>query len=133
MKKLSMLVVLICLLPMVGFTLQGCSSEGEAKLKATGHCPVCDLSGANLRMVNLGGAKLNGADLYEANLTGALLRKANLGYANLKGTNLEGAILEGANLYKANLEGASLNGANLEGAFLEGASLYKANLKGSVL
>jgi len=116
MKKLSMLVVLICLLPMVGFTLQGCSSEGEAKLKATGHCPVCDLSGANLRMVNLGGAKLKGADLYEANLTGALLRKANLGYANLKGADLTEAELDEADLSNADLTGANIEGADFRAA-----------------
>ena len=88
MKKLSMLVVHICLLSMVGFSLQGCSTEEEAKLKETGSCQGCDLSGVDLEEANL-----EGADLEGANLSGAVLSGANLRFTFLTGENLEGAIL----------------------------------------
>jgi len=48
-----------------------------------------DLSGANLRWVNLSGADLIGADLSEANLSGANLIGADLSEANLRGANLD--------------------------------------------
>ena len=85
MKKLSMLVIHICLLSMVGFSAQvGAYDEVSLKkLNALGNCPSCDLS------------------------------KALLYKANLEGANLTGANLEGADLYKANLEGSDLSGAIL--------------------
>ncbi len=52
-----MLVVHICLLSMVGFSLQGCSTEEEAKLKETGSCQGCDLSGVDLEEANLEGGQ----------------------------------------------------------------------------
>ena len=61
------------------------------KLLALGHCPECDLSGADLR-----NADLNGADLY-----GAYLSKANLKKADLTGAYLDGADLQGADLSEA--------------------------------
>ena len=39
-----------------------------AKLKATGTCEGCDLSGAILSDLNLGGANLRGADFTDARL-----------------------------------------------------------------
>ena len=54
------------------------------KLLALGHCPECDLSGANLL-----GAILVGADLQ-----GASLSKANLTWADLTGADLTGAKIE---------------------------------------
>ncbi len=83
-----MLVVHIFLLSMVGFSLQGCSSAEEKRLKETGSCPGCDLSEANLS-----GANLYKADLEGANLSGAVLSGANLRFTFLTGENLEGAIL----------------------------------------
>lgn len=82
--------------------------------------------------------KLNGANLYEANLDGAYLYEANLEGAHLEEAHLEGAHLEGAHLSRAKLMEAHLEGAhlyeanlyeaNLEGAHLEGACLFRANL-----
>ena len=90
-----------------------------------------DLEGANLRK-----AKLQGADLYRANLLGANLRKAELQgaelceaelcEADLRGAHLEGADLRGADLCWADLRGADLTNANLHGANLEGADLRGA-------
>ena len=77
-----------------------------------------NLSGANLRVVDLSDANLRGADLSEADLSGA----------NLSGVNLRGADLNGADLREADLSGADLNGTNLRGADLSGADLRGADL-----
>ncbi len=71
-----------------------------------------DLSGANLREVDLSGAYLSGAYLSGANLSGAYLRGAYL-----RGVDLSGAYLTGANLVEVNLSWACLTGANLSGAY----------------
>lgn len=106
-----------------------------------------DLSGANLRGVNLAGldlrnATLANADLYLANLAGACLdganlRRASLEMANLRGASLKGATLAGAGLFMTNLEGADLEGADLTavyavGANLRGVELASANLRGGL-
>ena len=69
-----------------------------------------DLSGANLRGANLYEVDLSGADLYEADLSGA-----NLYEADLSGADLSEANLSEANLYGANLNGAELNCAKFYG------------------
>ena len=63
------------------------------RLKDTGDCINCDLSGANLEDAKLMGAKLEGADLKGANLGSAYLVNAKLKDANLSGANLNGAAL----------------------------------------
>ena len=84
------------------------------KLKATGSCVKCTLTGADL----------NGANLKEADLEGAYLRDADLNGADLSGANLQEVNLSGANL-----QGANLQGANLQGTNLQGANLKRINLK----
>ncbi len=106
-----------------------------------------DLSGANLRGMNLAGFDLRktslvNADLYLANLEGcrldgANLRGASLEMANLRGATLREAKLSGAGLFMTNLEGADLKGADLTcvyavGANLRGAALASANLRGGI-
>ncbi|GLI38002.1 pentapeptide repeat-containing protein [Geobacter hydrogenophilus] len=106
-----------------------------------------DLSGANLRGMNLAGldlrnASLANADLYLANLAGARLdganlRGASLEMANLRGASLKGAKLSGAGLFMTNLEGADLERADLTGVYavganLRGAALVSANLRGGL-
>jgi len=112
MKKLSMLVVHICLMSMVGFSGQvGAYDEKDVeKLKATGNCQKCDLREANLKGANLEGAKLWQANLEGANLSGAKLEGADLGGANLTGAKLEGANLEGAKLCRTTMpDGTMVN------------------------
>ncbi|MDP6712195.1 MAG: pentapeptide repeat-containing protein [Nitrospinaceae bacterium] len=59
------------------------------KLKATGSCVKCTLTGADLS-----GANLQGANLFAADLSGANLQGANLKRINLKDVaNLDDAIL----------------------------------------
>jgi hypothetical protein len=97
-----------------------------------------DLSGANLSEADLSGANLSEADLSGANLIGAILseahvRKAKLPRANLTGANLSGANLSRANLSNTKLVGANLSGANLSRANLFGSDLSRADLSGANL
>jgi|TARA_B100000315_G_scaffold219225_1_gene221016 uncharacterized protein YjbI with pentapeptide repeats len=102
------------------------SETDLAKLKATGACEGCDLSGAILSYLNLGGANLSGA-----NLSGADLRKTSFSMLAI----LSGADLSGAILAFANLSGADLRGADFTGAFvgsqarLAGAKYCKTKIR----
>jgi uncharacterized protein YjbI with pentapeptide repeats len=66
--------------------------EHERRLKETGSCQKCDLSGANFSGRDLSGANLSGANLSGADLSGANLSGANLHDADLNGANLVGVI-----------------------------------------
>ena len=73
-------------------------------------------------------ANLSGADLSHANLFDSYLPESNLGGANLNNSNLTRAKLQGANLIRANLNGAKLERANLSRSHLD-----HANLSGALL
>jgi len=94
-----------------------------------------NLQGAYLVKANLFEANLKGANLEGANLQEAYLRRADLGGAILWGANLEGADFFEADLRGADFMGASLGGANLRGAktlsvsqICEATSLYETKL-----
>ena len=99
------------------------------KLKATGSCVKCTLTGADLNGANLKEADLEGAYLRDADLNGADLSGANLQGVNLSGANLQGTNLFAADLNEANLFAADLSGANMQGTNLKGAILKRTNLK----
>jgi len=103
------------------------------KLKATGSCVKCTLTGAYLSGANLKEADLEGAYLRDADLSDAYLWGADLVEANLRDADLNGADLSGANLKEVNLSGANLQGANLFVADLSGANLQGTNLQGANL
>ncbi len=92
------------------------------------------LSGENLRGVDMThaqvtGAVLDGADLRDARLSGVSMERSNL-----KGAKLEEATLDAARLNNADLRDASLQGASLKGTVLQGARLSaETNLKGARL
>ncbi len=93
---------------------------------------------AKLSGANLSGAVFSGANLSGAELSGADLSRAMLSGTDLSGANLSGAVLSGANLSGAVLSGAllffvDLSGISLFGVDLSGAVLYKANLVGANL
>jgi uncharacterized protein YjbI with pentapeptide repeats len=102
-----------------------------------------DLRGINLMNCNLSGVNMSQARVCEANLCGAQLSKADLHGADLRGTYLCWADLRGANLYEADfreadlswadLQEADLRGVNLDGATLYGAYLGRADLRGAFL
>ena len=66
-------------------------------------------------LVNLSGADLENADLYDADLSGADLSSANLYRAKLGNADLSGADLSNADLMFADLSGADLTNAELNG------------------
>lgn len=93
----------------------------------------CDLSHANLNLLDLRGAlfydaRFTGASLYGARLEHAALLGAELGQARLSGAQLQGALLD-----DAHLEYADLGDATLEGASFIGAVLYEADLNDAKL
>jgi hypothetical protein len=98
-----------------------------------------DLRSANLSRTNLRGCNLSEADLSNAILSGASLSNANLAKANLSNANLwwanfwkarlSQATLTDAELWHANLTNANLSQANLERADLTSAVLVETNLK----
>lgn len=102
-----------------------------------------DLSGIDLREVdlvlgNLSGANLSHADLSYADLSFANLSRANLSftilsYADLSGTNLSEAILFRSILYAADLSSANLGQAKFSEADLSGADLSGANWNEAIL
>ncbi len=97
-----------------------------------------DLSRGNLVEVSLGWADLRKADLSKCDLFDAGLAGANLSGANLARADLTRAGLAGANLREANLTGANLNEAllrevDLSGADLRWSNLSEANLEGANL
>lgn len=102
-----------------------------------------DLSGGDLRGLDLRGAvlgenfeagynyievNLKGADLRNADLRGALLRGTLLGEARLSGADLSGAILE-----DAHLQDTDLTNARLVGTDFRVRSALRANLEGAIL
>lgn len=97
--------------------------EDLSQLLSTKKCPLCDLRGAGLVMVNLSRADLTGADLSGANLS-----QADLTGANLAGANLTGASLYGANLNGANLNGAITDGTDFREAYFDKASFINVKL-----
>jgi uncharacterized protein YjbI with pentapeptide repeats len=81
------------------------SPEDEARLKETGNCPGCSLTGANLQGVGAAEGDLTGADFSGANLYMANFRGADLSGANFNGADLTGAQMIGAK--SADLTGAT--------------------------
>jgi uncharacterized protein YjbI with pentapeptide repeats len=79
--------------------------------------------GANLSGKDLRGVELRKADLSDANLKGADLTRAVLREANLKGANLEGAILDETDFGRADLRCAEVDSAALRRAKFVGAIL----------
>jgi uncharacterized protein YjbI with pentapeptide repeats len=92
-----------------------------------------DLTGANLRHLNLENANLSHADLTEANLSFSNFKNANLTFACLDGGILSFAGFREANLTAAILDNSYLEDADLEGARLAGASLKNTKLTNSNL
>jgi uncharacterized protein YjbI with pentapeptide repeats len=92
-----------------------------------------DLTGRDLRGVDLSHANLDGAVLTRANLAGVRLVGANLRGAVLYQTDLSGADLGGADLSRANLAKVRAEGANFTGAVLEQSFFEDAFLRGAIL
>ena len=101
------------------------SDEDLTKLLNTNNCPKCDLSGINLRRVDLNGANLEGANLerailFDVDLIKANLRGANLKYTELKKSNFQRAQLQSANLQYAEITRTDFERSNLQNADFRG-------------
>lgn len=118
-KNLCFVVFLVCLC----LTLIAGVSQSGQKLN-----PV---ESKNLARMNLSGKNLRYLDLREANLEGANLRNADLKGSDLQGANLRNADLQGASLKKTDLRNAILVGANLQEVNFREANLMGADLHGA--
>ncbi len=109
------------------------------------HAPEAE--GADLRNLDLSGARAQDAywaridfryaDFYRADLTEASLRKAKLEGAQFRETVLTNAVLveaacTSANFKLADLRGADLSGADLRAANFEGVKVFGARLDGAL-
>ena len=96
MRKALFLFMVFGLVGLMCGSTSGQSAEVEkivTKLKETGNCIRCTLTGADLKGANLKGADLTMAYLYKADLTGANLTGADLTEATMKDIkNLNSAI-----------------------------------------
>jgi uncharacterized protein YjbI with pentapeptide repeats len=87
------------------------------------------LEDGSLDGIRLCHARMQGADLFQANLRNIDFHQAKLDFADLSGANLSGAKLARTSLLEANFSGANLNGADLMKANLVGArNLTEAQL-----
>jgi hypothetical protein len=102
--------------------LRGADAIRAWRAKRTADKPL-DLSGANLRRVDL-----THADLRGANLTNANLEWADFRWADLMGADLSGSNLRRADFHKADLEAASLRQVDLRHTNLEDANLSYADV-----
>lgn len=80
------------------------------RLKSTGNCEKCDLSGANLSNIKLTNANLRSSNLANANLTNALiidsdLRSVDFSDAIIKNTNVYGTQIAISSLSKSQNNG----------------------------
>jgi uncharacterized protein YjbI with pentapeptide repeats len=92
-----------------------------------------DLQGANLRNVEAAGAKFWNADLSGACLDGAKARGARFDGANLSSAQMNTADMINADFTEANLTGASLTHSLLKKAVFTDASLRDARLLGAAM
>jgi uncharacterized protein YjbI with pentapeptide repeats len=110
-----------------GAKLHGSNITGNQLSSASRDLSFANLSGLNLRKVQLRGANLAFAQLQGADLSEAQLQGAHLFKANLQGANLAFAQLQGADLSEAQLQGADLTQAQLQGAELRLARLWNVH------
>ncbi|GGA41940.1 pentapeptide repeat-containing protein [Okeania sp. KiyG1] len=108
-----------------GIDLRGVKFRGDSLEDLIYALQNSDLSGADLRGINLRERLLDGA-----NLSGALLNKADLWRTGLNRANLSGANLSGADLQEATFVTANLKEANLSKTTLYETSFYCADLSG---
>lgn len=122
----------------VGYRVPHCPS-----LLRGAFLPNADLTGVDLRQVDLSMAELTGADLQaavlqaadlsRANLTEALMAGADLQRAHLREAKLDGASLREADLRLSFADRASFRACDLTGAKLDGATLWSAVLQDAQL
>jgi uncharacterized protein YjbI with pentapeptide repeats/beta-lactamase regulating signal transducer with metallopeptidase domain len=97
------------------------------------HCTGCDLSGRDLRNLDLHGLTLTGLDMSRADLRGANLSRSNFSGTDLSRAKLDGADLTDATFSGADIAGASFRGAKMDGVQFNGISLAHSSFDGTAL
>jgi len=92
-----------------------------------------DLSGGKLQRANLTDADISRAQMGRTDFSKAILEQADLTFAHLSHAKLDGANLRYASLTRANLSGTNLSNADLSGAQLNRADLTRANLQNAAV
>ncbi len=132
MKSIVLTILALIASISLAFNIASAFSQADLqKLKTTGNCVDCDLSGALLIHWNLSGADRSRPDLAGANLTDAYLARANLSGVNLSNAILTGASLAHADLFRAKLPGANLLFVNFGGATWTDRSRCRSDSSGS--
>ena len=85
--------------------------------------------GAHLERADLSGQDLRGVDLTSAHLEGANLSHADLSFSSLKDADLEGAHLDHAFLRAVDIDGATLRGADLRKSRITSAAYEAQKIK----
>ncbi len=127
MKALSV----FSLVSLLAFPAMAYDEADLTRLKETGHCASCDLSGAPMAALFLPGADFTGSDLTDADLSQTELSGAGFNNANLSGVNLSDANAAYADFTAADLRHADLSRANFYSADMREAVLSHANLDGA--
>jgi tetratricopeptide (TPR) repeat protein len=90
-----------------------------------------DLSGADLRGMNLFQANLTDTNLASADLSDAILVSAEARSADFDHTNMSGSQCQGVNFSLSNMTRASFHGANLTGSSLQNCCLVEVDFTNS--
>jgi uncharacterized protein YjbI with pentapeptide repeats len=93
----------------------------------TDSCNFHEFRGANLRNTKLNGAEIWSANLTDADLSNIDLSDADLYFADLTKTNLCGAHLTDSRLRFVDLAGADLSGAVMARTFIQGTDLSQTS------
>jgi uncharacterized protein YjbI with pentapeptide repeats/beta-lactamase regulating signal transducer with metallopeptidase domain len=96
-------------------------------------CEGCDLSGKDLRNVDLHGLSLSGDDMSRVDLRGANLRDTRFSGVDLTGARLDGADLTNAEFSGATLVNVSWTGAILTNTKFEGVTIDSAMVRSGML
>jgi len=104
------------------------SRETPLSRSLIARCTGCDLSGRDLRNIDLHGIKITGADMSKTDLRGANLVGTEFSGTDLSGANLDGANLTNARFTGTDISNATFHNARMDGVRFEGVSLQKSGL-----
>lgn len=107
--------------------LSGIILKGGSLYYVSGFLQGINLSGADLRKLDLMYANFRHANLKGANLSRTCLWRANFYYANLTGANLSRTDLQETEFFKAEMRGVNLSQAEILDTSFGGANLIDAN------
>ncbi len=107
--------------------LSGIILKGGSLYYISGFLQGINLSGADLRKLDLSRSDFQQANLSGANLSRTCLWRATFYYANLSGANLSRTDLQEAQFFEADMRGVNLSQAKILDTSFSGANLMGAN------